>query len=96
MRALRIALFWLVISILVAATAPMFVDRPETARATAAYSRNPSKENAAAVAREQKKTQTLREDAQILIFAGLWAAGMIVYGLYRGSQRHFGRRRITF
>jgi hypothetical protein len=93
---MRVTLFWLAMSLLICASVPMFVDRPELARATAAYSKNPSPENAAAVVREQKKTQAVREDAQILIFVGLWAPGLLVYGLYRGSQRQFGRRRITF
>ena len=94
MRAMRVALFWLAMSSLICATVPMFIGRPELARATAAYSKNPSPGNAAAVVREQKKTQAVREDAQILIFVGLWAAGLVVYGLYRAAQRQFGRRRI--
>ncbi|MGE5324489.1 MAG: hypothetical protein ACM3SW_16605 [Actinomycetota bacterium] len=72
----------------------MSVDRQESARAVAAYSKDPTPGNAAAVAREQKKLQAMRENAQLLIFAGLWAAGMIVYALYRASLRQFGRRRI--
>lgn len=95
MRALRVAMFWMAISILIAVIVPMFVDRPDAARATAAYSKNPSTENAAAVSRAQKKVQATREDAELLIFAGLWAAGLIVYGLYRASLRQSGRRRIT-
>ena len=95
MRALRIALFSLAISILLAVSVPTLVDRPEMARATAAYSKNPSPENAAAVVREQKKMQRMREDAQLLSAVVLWAASMIVYGLYRASLRQFGRRRIT-
>ena len=95
MRALRAALFWLAISIFLALTVPIFIDRPQSARAVVAYQKNLSPENAAAVAHEQKKMQAMRQDAQLLIFASLWAAGTIVYGLYRTSLRQLGRRRIT-
>lgn len=95
MRAVRLAMFWLAISILIGATVPTFVDSRDAVRATAAYSKNPSPENAAAVVRAQKKMQAMRQDGEILISVFLWSAGMMVYGLYRSSLRQFGRRRIT-
>ena len=95
MRTLRWALLWLLFCVLLSQAVPTFVDRSDLTHAAVAYSRDPSPANAKELARQQGINQTIRQRMALLALCGLFAAGMLCYGVYRTTFRAFPRRRIT-
>ncbi len=79
---------WLLICILLALVEPthVFIHRRDFDRAAAAFHQNPTPENEAALRAEQEKNRSIRNEFRILEAVGLFAGGIVCYGVYAGIR----------
>lgn len=61
---------------------PLFIHRQDFDRAAAAFQRNPTPENEAALRKEQQKNQSISHELRFFEAGSLFIGGILCYGVY--------------